>query len=96
MNNQINEARELLNKAFTVDTISGRNNLLREALDNIEKIEKSNPDQVILKKIKNIKKSYSKELLGNLYPSPSVEDDIETILLLLVGFNKNSLKFNFE
>lgn len=82
VDSQIEEAKELFNKAFRLDSISKRNKFLNEGLEKFKEIEEREIDEKQKQKISNIKIAYSKELLRDLKPTPSVDDDMITFMIL--------------
>lgn len=82
MDEKINEARQLLDKAFRNNEISKRNKMLNTAISMFEQIEKEKLTVNQKDKIKNVRITYAKELLKNLKPTPSVGEDINTYFTL--------------
>ena len=83
LNSQINEARDLFNKAFRLDDISKRNDLLNEGIDKFNEIEEQEIDDKQREKISHIRFAYTKQLIKSMRPTPSVGDDMSTFMILV-------------
>lgn len=74
----INEVRSLLDNAFKQSVVAVRNKKILKASKALNELDKLNNESVL---IKNIRESYSRELLERLQPT-SINDDIMSYIAL--------------